>query len=375
MDVSAVPAEPVGAGVYTVELARGLARSQDVDLVLATRRRDAARWSQIAPRAEVIAEVPDTRPARLAWEQLRAPGLARRLQIDLWHGPHYTMPLRLTVPSIVTVHDLTFFDHPEWHERSKVLYFRRMIAASTARANGIVCVSLATEQRLITRLAPVGVVQVIPHGVDHDRFSPEADAAADRVLLARHGVREPFIGFVSTIEPRKNAPGLVRAFARIAPDYADLQLVLAGGTGWGLEAVRAAIEGSGVATRIARTGRLPDDAVPALFRRAAVIAYPSFEEGFGLPALEALACGAPLVTSSNSSLGEVVADAALIVAPGDDRALADALRTALEPDTAARLRAAGPAQAKSFRWEFSVEAHIALYQKFVGARLADYRPQ
>jgi glycosyltransferase involved in cell wall biosynthesis len=106
-----------------------------------------------------------------------------------------------------------------------------------------------------------------------------------------------------------------------------------------------------------------------------VIAYPSFEEGFGLPALEALACGAPLVTSSNSSLGEVVADAALIVAPGDDRTLADALRTALEPDTAARLRAAGPAQAESFRWEYSVEAHIALYQKFVGARLADHRPQ
>jgi glycosyltransferase involved in cell wall biosynthesis len=363
LDVSAVPSDPVGAGVYTVELARGLNRAPDVDLVLATRHDDRGRWARFAPDSEVVPDVPEPRPARLAWEQLRAPGLARRMHIDLWHGPHYTMPIRLTVPSVVTVHDLTFFDHPEWHERSKVVFFRRMIAASVARANGIVCVSRSTEQRLVGRLAPVGEIAVIPHGVDHERFSPIGDVEADREALARHGVREPFVGFLSTIEPRKNAPGLIRAFATIASQFPDLQLVLAGGAGWGIDAVRAEIEQSRVATRVARPGRLPDTVVPALYRRAAAMVYPSFEEGFGLPALEAMACGAPLITSVGSSLGEVVGDAALTVPAGDDAALAAALITALDASTASRLRAAGPERAAMFRWPDSVDAHVALYRK------------
>ena len=138
LDVSAVPARPVGAGIYTIEIAARLAAA--VDLVLVTRRDDGDRWRSIAPNAEILAEVPTARPARLVWEQRRAPELARRARIDLWHGPHYTMPLRLAVPSVVTVHDLTFFDHPEWHERTKVAFFRRMIRASVRRASGLIAV-------------------------------------------------------------------------------------------------------------------------------------------------------------------------------------------------------------------------------------------
>ena len=164
---------------------------------------------------------------------------------------------------------------------------------------------------------------------------------------------------------RKNAT-FERAFAGVAHDRPDLQLVLAGGEGWGIGEVRDAVAASGVATRIARPGRLPDAAVPALYRRAAAVAYPSHEEGFGLPALEALACGAPLVTSAGSALAEVVGDAALCVPPGDDVALAAALRAALEPDVAARLRAAGPARAARFRWDESVAAHVDLYARVAG---------
>lgn len=371
LDVSAVPTEPVGAGVYTLELARGLSRSAEVALVLLTRRGDEGRWAAIAPGSTLVAAVPPSRPARLAWEQVLAPGLARRLAVDLWHGPHYTMPIRLTVPAVITVHDLTFFDHPEWHERSKVEYFRRMIRASTARANGIVCVSEFTEARLHAHTDPVGTVTVIPHGVDHARFAPKlaersAEAGDDKdevAALARLGIRAPYIGFLSTIEPRKNVAGLVRAFARIAPSHPDLQLVLGGGRGWGVDIVQRAIEHSGVATRIARPGRLDDALVPAFYRHAAAIAYPSFEEGFGLPALEAMACGAPLVTSRGSALEEVVADAALTVTPDDDTAIASALERALEPACAAQLRTRGPERARRFRWDDSVDAHIALYQK------------
>jgi glycosyltransferase involved in cell wall biosynthesis len=366
LDVSAVPDRPVGAGVYTVALARGLAADDRVDLVLLTRRTDAGRWRAVAPGAIVEARVPPSRPGRLAWEQLHGAALARRVGVDLWHGPHYTVPQRLRVPSVVTVHDLTFFDHPEWHERSKVAFFRRMIASSSRRADLCVCVSDFTAKRLAEVSPARGEVVVIRHGVDHDRFRPGHDEASELSRLHSHGVVPPYVAFAGTIEPRKDLPTLVTAFSRASAARPDLRLVLAGGDGWGTNALRDAIAGSGAATRILRAGYLPDEVLPAFFRRAELVAYPSLQEGFGLPALEALACGAPLVTTSGSAMDELVGDAALVVPPGDADALASAIEQALEPAVSARLRAAGPTRAASFTWQASVDAHIAAYARVLG---------
>ena len=312
LDVSAVPARPVGAGVYTVALASGLAGHPEVELHLLTRRADQSRWHTIAPGAGVHGAAPDRRPARLAWEQARGVALAKRLAPDVWHGPHYTMPLGIgpagsrplhtDVPFVVTMHDLTFFDHPEWHERSKVVFFRRMIRASARRAAALVCVSEYTADRLRALAHPRGPVTVAHHGVDHERFNTKGDKVADLAALAAHGIEPPYIAFASTIEPRKNVPALVQAFARVAAGRPDLRLVLAGADGWGARAVRDAIAASGVATQVMRPGYVDHDLLAPFFRRAAVVAYPSLEEGFGLPALEGLACGAPVVTSEGSAL-------------------------------------------------------------------------
>lgn len=367
LDVSAVPAHPVGAGVYTVQLARGLARHDELELHLLARRGDAPRWSDLAPKATVHAEVPKARPARLLWEQLRAPALASRLALDVWHGPHYTMPLRLETPAVITVHDLTFFDHPEWHERSKVLFFTPMMRAGVHRARALIAVSRHTAARLHDRLDPAAPVTVAPHGVDHDRFRPDDPEADDLARLAGLGIRPPYVAFAGTLEPRKDLPTLIAAFARIAVDRPDLRLVIAGRDGWGASAVRDAAAASGVTTRIQRCGWLPGAVLPAFFRQAIAVAYPSLEEGFGLPALEALACGAPLVTTTGSAMEEVVGDAALLVAPGNDRALADALTHVIDdPALAALLRAAGPVQAAPFTWADSVERHLVTYRSAAG---------
>ena len=368
LDVSAVPARPVGAGVYTIQIASRLAAHPDVDLVLVTRVDDADRWAEIAPDAELHAEVPTRRPARLVWEQRRAPELARRVRADLWHGPHYTMPLRVGIPSVVTIHDLTFFDHPEWHERSKVAFFRRMIRASVRRATGLISVSDHTARRLEAVLHPTQPVTVAAHGVDHERFTTAADPAADLATLARTGIAEPYVAFVGTIEPRKDVPALVRAFAAIADAHPGLRLVLAGADGWGADAVRDTVAASGRTTRILRPGYLPAEALAPFLRRAAVVAYPSLEEGFGLPALEALACGAPVVTTSGSAMADVCGDAALLVPPARPDLLAAALGTVLDdPATAARLRAAGPVRAAGFTWESALDAHLRAYRLAVGA--------
>jgi glycosyltransferase involved in cell wall biosynthesis len=360
IDVTAIPPKITGAGVYVARLVEALAQRDDIELALVTRRGDGERW---APFGTVHALAPEPRPARLLWEQTSAPAVGPKIGAAVWHGPHYTMPLRKTLPTVVTVHDLTFFDHPEWHERSKVLVFPRMIRAAAKRADAIVCVSDRTARRLADLVDVRGEVAVIPHGIDHERFRADGDDDADLAALARLGIRPPFVVHLGTIEPRKNVPGLVRAFTRAREAHPDLRLVLAGVRGWGIAEVDRAIEAAGVAASVDRLGYVPDDVVPAMLRLAAAVAYPAFEEGFGLPALEGLACGATVITSTDTVMEDVADGAALLVPAGDDIALASALLRAVAggPDIAA-LRAAGPAVAARYTWASAAAAHAALYR-------------
>ncbi|MCU1378036.1 MAG: glycosyltransferase [Acidimicrobiales bacterium] len=354
IDVSAIPAQPAGAGIYVLRVVEALAANGAVDLELVARADDGERWKVLAPDAEVRAVAPRSRPLRLLWEQVAGPALARNA--DVWHGPHYTMPMLAWTPRVVTVHDLTFFDHPEWHESNKVQFFRRMIRWSTRHADVIVCVSERTAGRLRELLTPEAPVIVASHGVDHDRFVP----AGDDAVLEPLGLDGPFVAFVGTIEPRKNVPALVEAVARLDP---SVRLVLAGQDGWGVREVDAAIAEHGMGDRVVRLGYVDDAVIPALFRRAAAVAYPAFEEGFGLPALEALACGAALVTTSGSPMEDVVEDAAVVVPPGDNHALTEALRTLLAggPDVE-RLRTRGPEVAAAHTWARSAERHLEAYR-------------
>jgi glycosyltransferase involved in cell wall biosynthesis len=368
VDVTAVPSRPVGAGQYTLELVRELGDRPEVDLVAVARRGDGPRWAATAPVSQVVAEAPEPRPLRLAWEQVGLPRLLRRESVDVHHAPHYTMPEYSRVPCVVTVHDLSFFEAPEWHQRSKVLLFRRAIKVAARRAAVVVCPSQSTADELHRWCRVSAPVMVARHGVDLDRFAPtEPWPGADAVRLA--GVDErlvdgsPFVVFVGTLEPRKDVPTLVSAFAAVADRHPEARLVLAGGAGWGAAQVEAAVTASGIGDRILRTGYLPDEVIPALLRTSTAVAYPALYEGFGLPALEALACGARLITTSGSAMEEVAGDAALLVPPGDVGALADALEAVLggaglDDD---RLRR-GLAIASRHTWAASADRHLEAFR-------------
>jgi glycosyltransferase involved in cell wall biosynthesis len=296
--------------------------------------------------------------------------------VSVHHGPHYTMPERTTVPTVVTVHDLSFFEAPEWHQRSKVLLFRRAITRAAHRAAAVVCPSQVTASQLARWCRVDTSVFVAPHGVDTALFRPDdphpgSDLAALAALDERLTGGRPYLLFVGTLEPRKDVPTLVGAFARVAARFPDALLVLAGGDGWGVSAVDAAIERSGVGSRIVRTGYVPDGSVPALLRSATAAVYPALYEGFGLPALEALACGVPLVTTRGTAMEEVAGDAAVLVEPGNTPALAEAIDAQLagasgDGPARAERRRRGLSIVASHTWEQSAGRHLEAYRHAAG---------
>ncbi|MGI9022252.1 MAG: glycosyltransferase family 4 protein [Acidimicrobiales bacterium] len=371
LDATAIPARPAGAGRYVLDLAAALGLRDDVELSVMCRRGDEARWQSGPGGNLALGRAPARRPLRLVWEQVRLPEILARLPVDVHHGPHYTMPERASLPRVVTIHDLSLLEHPSWHEPAKVAFFRRAMRVAATRADAIIAVSASTAERLQALLAPRPPVHVIHHGVDHARFRPLAagdtdGTVLDRAALRRIGAAPPYVAFVGTLEPRKDVPTLIRAFDRVAGTRPELSLVLAGGRGWGIRAVEVAAEAAVHGRRVRLTGYVAEEQKAALLRGAAAVAYPSLEECFGLPALEALACGAPLVTTSGSAMAEVTGDAALLVPPGDAEALAGALvATVAGGAEVERRRALGYEVAARYTWAASAEAHAAVYRSVI----------
>lgn len=363
LDVSAVPAKVAGAGRYIVELARGLPGC-GVATTLVTRRDDDARWRSFSPGAHVEAAVPDARALRLAYEAwFLGRGSAAR-GCDVWHGPHYTMPRRRARPTVVTIHDLTFFTNPEWHERTKVEFFRRAIAYSARHAEVLVSVSDFSARLLDELVTDHAPVVVAPLGVDLASFSPvgDDDARFDEFALPRDVA---YVLFVGTFEPRKGLDVLLDAFAALAPERPGLELWLAGQLGWGVGPLESRLADHPFASRVRRLGFVDETLLPALYRRARVVAYPSRGEGFGLPVLEALACGASVVTTTPTVMAEVAGDAARLVPIGDADALARALDGAVDESEEQRARGAARARrrAEGFTWDACLSQHLVAYER------------
>ncbi len=371
MDATAVPADRGGVGRYVDGLVAALG-AVDADLALVCQRADAERYSRLAPHAEVVAAPPPIthRPARLAWEQTGLPMVAREVAADVVHSPHYTMPLRVGKPVVVTIHDLTFFTEPTMHTAVKGTFFRSATRTALRRAARVIVPSKATRDELVRVLdADATEVDVAYHGVDAETFHLPSDTEKARVA-ARLGLgSRAYVAFLGTLEPRKNVPALIRAWTIAVQGLEEPPaLVLAGGAGWDAE-VDAAVAAVPPHLTVLRPGYLRFADLPGYLGGALVVAYPSFGEGFGLPVLEAMACGAAVLTTPRLSLPEVGGDAVAYTEPDAD-AIATNL-TALFDDPARRaaLGEAGHARAAEFTWAASAEAHLASYE--LAARSAE----
>lgn len=358
VDATAVPPDRGGVGRYVDELLPALA-AEGADLVVVCQAHDVAHYAQLVPGADLRAAPAAVAriPARFAWEQVGLARLARRAGVDVLHCPHYTMPLLAGLPVVTTLHDATFFTHPEVHLPVKRRFFRAWTRISLARARRCLTPSAATRDELV-RVAGADPARVaVAHlGVDPQRFHvPTADERA--AARAHLGIEGPYVAFLGTLEPRKNLPALIRAWSRL-PDAPDL--VLAGGRGWDDEVDRAAAEVP-AGHRLHLPGYLPLELLAGFLGGAELVVYPSLGEGFGLPVLEAMACGAPVLTTRVLAIPEIGGQAVAYTGTDEESIAAELAALLADPGRRAELAAAGRARAAGFDWRSCAREHLRAY--------------
>ncbi|RZS33904.1 glycosyltransferase involved in cell wall biosynthesis [Herbihabitans rhizosphaerae] len=365
VDATAVPADRGGVGRYVDSLVAAL-DADGAPISVVCQSRDIELYTRLAPSSRVL-PAPDsvsTRTARLTWEQTTLPRLVRRIGANVLHSPHYTTPLANPAASVVTLHDATFFTDAVLHSSVKARFFRGWTRAALARASMCVVPSEATASELV-RVAGADAtrLEVVPHGVDTDRFHPPSPEEVDAARAALDLGSTPYVAFLGALEPRKNVPALIRGFANACRGRADPPaLVLAGQPGWDSQVERA-LDAVPHRLRVIRAGYLAFEHLAGFLGGAEVVAYPSLGEGFGLPVLEAMSCGACVLTTRRLALPEVGGDAVSYcgVGAGD---IGAALAELLDDRTLrATLAAAAQRRAKEFSWSLSADAHREVYAR------------
>jgi alpha-1,3-rhamnosyl/mannosyltransferase len=304
---------------------------------------------------------------RLIGPQLLTPLSMRAARAQVVHGPANTLPLvRVGIPGVVTIHDLAIYEHPEWFPRGQWFATRVLVPQSVRRAKLIVCPSQATMAAAARHfgIAPAHC-RVIPHGVEPE-FALPISAAVRHQVQARYALPQRYLLQVGTVQPRKNYLTSLRALSRL-PASQRLPLVVVGGFGWGYDPVVEAVQTLGLTPWVRFVGYAGMGDLPALYQLASALVFPSLDEGFGLPVLEAFAAGTPVIASNAGAIPEVAGNAALLGPAEDDEWLADAISRLLdEGELRDRQVAAGRARAALFTWPASAAAHAGAYDAAAG---------
>ncbi len=356
--------EPRKSGVetYTLNLTRSLLSLSDRPEVFLYAARggvhaeDARPLLQAADRSRVS-------PIPRLWLRLRMPFLMKWDRVEVAHFPGTILPAWLPCPAVITFYDLAAFQYPELYDPAELRYYENLIPSAARCSAAVLAISESTKSDVVEHfgIQPEKVF-VTPLGTD-GKFRPVPDAA--RTVEQRFGLRQPYVlTCVGSGHPRKNLTGTIDAFSRLSRP--DLTLAIVGAADRDEQALGAA-ERSPARERIAQLGHVPEEDLPSIYTAAAVFCFPSFYEGFGLPVLEAMACGTPVVCSNTSSLPEVAGDAALSVDPTAPDELVEALRSLLDdPARRQALAARGFDRVKQFTWSRTAALTLKAYQAAAG---------
>jgi glycosyltransferase involved in cell wall biosynthesis len=309
--------------------------------------------------------------SRWLWMQFKLPFVIPQSQVDLCHFANNSAPLGCTSPYTITIHDASLFLFSQYHPRSRLLALRLLLPQVARRAQAVITVSHASRKELIEILhLPPEKVRVVYSGVSHE-FRPLRDEGKRARLRQRYHLPQKFVLYVGTIEPRKNLCRLVTAFAGVQAYQPDCHLVLVGPDGWMMngtlekEAVLAGLSG-----KVHYLGFVPQEDLPGIYSLATVFAFPSLHEGFGLPLLEAMACGVPVVTSNRSAMPEVSGPAACLVDPDSVESIAEGLNSLLNSAAQRDWHVEqGFQHVHQFSWEQTAQETAVIYEQILAGKL------
>lgn len=296
------------------------------------------------------------------WFHFGLPVFLRRDKIDVFHGTNFLIPPIPSCKTVATIHDMSSILIPEQHKFFHTLSHRLFLKSSMRRADRLVAVSEFTKSEIL-RLFPQYEGKVfVAQEAAADEFHPINDTSLLDSVRRKHNLPERFFLSVGTLEPRKNITGILRAYAKVKDDIPH-KLVVVGGRGWKYSAIFKLVRELGIEPDVMFTDYVSTAELPVIYNLAEFTVYPSFYEGFGLPPLESLACGTPVITSDRASLPEVVADAALLVNPDDVNDIAEAIaRLGISTEERKKLSQKGLARAKLFSWEKTARETLEIYR-------------
>jgi glycosyltransferase involved in cell wall biosynthesis len=364
-----------GVGYYTEHLLQHLARevAQTGDEIVVVSNKPIDTQAPLPPHVRI--HEGHRFPVRIGWMQLRAASALRELRPDIAHFTNGMMPLGSPVATVVTVHDMSLRLYPRCHPVRRLVLNRPLMHVAIRQAQSIVTVSHSARRDLL-RLHGVAPDRVsVVHEAASPAFRPITDRAHLEALRARYGLPRQFILYVGTIEPRKNLMRLMEAFANARRAGIPHHLVCVGPYGWASRDLSGQIERLGIRSAVRFTGYVPFDHLPAIYNLGDFFVFPSLYEGFGLPVVEAMASGIPVLTSNTSSLGEIAGDAAETIDPTDTEAMADAIwRLATDAQLRRQRSDLGLQRARAFSWSQAAREMLAVYHRTAGARVAPPAP-
>ena len=311
----------------------------------------------------IRSRLPTQRPlVRIAWEQIVGPFALARAHPDLLHGMAFALPLAWAGPSVITIFDLSFIRYPGRLNATRRLYLRAIVGASARRAERIIAISESTRQEVVALLGiPAEKIDIAYPGANPD-YHP-LDVKEVDTFRQQQGLPDRFILYLGTLEPRKNLTTLIRAYAAL-PQRPEVKLVLAGGKGWGYEPIFTLIEELGLQDDVITPGYQPGNSLPMWYNSPELFVYPSVYEGFGMPLVEAMACGTPVIAANTTSLPEAVGNAGLLVPAGDPAAWTEAMSGLLtNSSTRAEWSEKGRLHAATFAWAETANRTVDTYRR------------